>query len=349
MRIVVANTLVPFVRGGAEDSADRLVAALRAAGHEVQPVAVPFRWYPAEETLNHMLACGLLDVTVWQGGDVDLFIGLRFPAYLMPHPRKRIWLYHEYRAAYSLWGHPVGDLAADPMGACIREAIVAADRKAFGACMGVYSISRNVALRLEHHLGVRAEVLYHPPDDAEKFRCGEDGGYWYFPSRICGYKRQALALEAVAAVPGARLVFSGMPDTPGALDALLRRVEELGVEDRVRWVGHVSAEQKLALYAGARGVLFPPLDEDYGFVTLEGMLASKPVITCADSGGPLEFIRDGEEGLVVEASEEALAGAVARLEGDPGLAARMGRAGRARYEEMGIGWERVLGALAAGV
>ena len=40
----------------------------------------------------------------------------------------------------------------------------------------------------------------------------------------------------------------------------------------------------------ALGVIFPPLDEDYGYVTLEAMLAAKPVITCTDSGGPLEFV-----------------------------------------------------------
>ena len=46
-------------------------------------------------------------------------------------------------------------------------------------------------------------------------------------------------------------------------------------------------------YAHSLGVIFPAVDEDYGYVTLEAMLSSKPVITCADSGGPLEFVVDG--------------------------------------------------------
>jgi len=46
-------------------------------------------------------------------------------------------------------------------------------------------------------------------------------------------------------------------------------------------------------------VVFPPFDEDLGYVTLEAMLAAKPVITCNDSGGPMEFVRDRENGLLV--------------------------------------------------
>ena len=48
----------------------------------------------------------------------------------------------------------------------------------------------------------------------------------------------------------------------------------------------MTEEEKRALYAHAVGVLFPPVDEDYGYVTLEAMLASKPLITCTDSGAP---------------------------------------------------------------
>ncbi len=53
-------------------------------------------------------------------------------------------------------------------------------------------------------------------------------------------------------------------------------------------------------YAHALGVIYPPTDEDYGYVTLEAMLAAKPVITCTDSGGPLEFVTNDETGLIAE-------------------------------------------------
>jgi glycosyltransferase involved in cell wall biosynthesis len=65
---------------------------------------------------------------------------------------------------------------------------------------------------------------------------------------------------------------------------------QLDIEPRVEWLGQ-SQRKKRALYAHTLGVIFPPVDEDYGYVTLEAMLASKPLITCTDSGAPLEFVQ----------------------------------------------------------
>jgi len=75
-------------------------------------------------------------------------------------------------------------------------------------------------------------------------------------------------------------------------------------------------------------------------VTLEAFLARKPVVTARDSGGPLEFVIDGVNGLVCEPSPEALADAISRLDGDRGLAASLGDAGcdRARL----VTWDGVV-------
>jgi glycosyltransferase involved in cell wall biosynthesis len=91
--------------------------------------------------------------------------------------------------------------------------------------------------------------------------------------------------------------------------------------------------------------VFPPVDEDYGYVTLEAMLASKPVITCSDSGGPLEFVRDGETGLVAEPTAAALAAAMDRVWASRAVAARWGEAGRELYDRQGISWARVVSTL----
>ena len=111
MRVVIATVQVPFVRGGAEILADQLLNALRSEGHEAEIVAVPFKWYPAERILDHMLACRLLDVTESTGTPIDRLIGLKFPAYFMPHPHKVLWLLHQHRTAYDLWDHPLSDLS----------------------------------------------------------------------------------------------------------------------------------------------------------------------------------------------------------------------------------------------
>ena len=83
---------VPFIRGGAEVHAEGLRDALRRFGHEAEILAIPFKWYPPEKILDHMLACQLLDVSEVAGTPVDRVIGLKFPAYLIPHPNKVLWI-----------------------------------------------------------------------------------------------------------------------------------------------------------------------------------------------------------------------------------------------------------------
>jgi len=52
LRIAVVRPQVPFVRGGAEITADRLVTELRERGHETDLVTVPFKWYPGVRVLT---------------------------------------------------------------------------------------------------------------------------------------------------------------------------------------------------------------------------------------------------------------------------------------------------------
>ena len=71
----------------------------------------------------------------------------------------------------------------------------------------------------------------------------------------------------------------------------------------------------MRLLARCLGVVFTPYDEDYGYVTLESFLASKPVITCTDSGGPVELVEDGVSGWVTEPDPRSVAEAIDRLGG----------------------------------
>ena len=96
----------------------------------------------------------------------------------------------------------------------------------------------------------------------------------------------------------------------------------------------------MRLYADALAVIYVPFDEDYGYVTLEGFLAAKPVVTARDSGGPLEFVSDGTNGFVCDPDPTAIAAAVARLAADRPLAERLGRAGERTARA--ITWDGVI-------
>jgi glycosyltransferase involved in cell wall biosynthesis len=122
---------------------------------------------------------------------------------------------------------------------------------------------------------------------------------------------------------------------------------KLRVHNRAEGVGEVNEPEKRELYARARAVVYPPIDEDYGYVTLEAMLASKPLIVCDDSGGPLEFVRHEETGLIAEPQATSLAKAFDRVWRDGTTAKRWGEAGRALYKEMDITWPHVVRKLLA--
>lgn len=343
MRILIATTHVPFIRGGAEVHAEGLRDALLAAGHEAEIVAVPFKWYPPEKVLDHMLACRLLDLTEVMGTRVDLMIGLKFPAYLIPHPRKVLWILHQFRTAYDLWDHELGDLIFRADGAKVRDAIRAADRRLIPEARRVFANSANVAARLKHYCGIDAAPLYHPPPDAESFYTEQAGDFLFFPSRLCLPKRQALVLEALAHTRRpVRVKFAGSADQPSYARELVNLAHKMRVHDRVEWLGQISDSQKLDLYAKCLAVVYPPLDEDYGYVTLEAMLAAKPVITCDDSGGPLEFVRNKETGLICAADAKQLGGVFDVVWDDRQRAKAWGESGRELYHSMNISWSGVI-------
>ena len=163
------------------------------------------------------------------------------------------------------------------------------------------------------------------------------------PSRINQTKRQQLAIEALRYTKSnVKLVLLGKADNDGVMAELKRAIQEYHAEKKVEFIGFVSHKEKLDLYAKARAVLFIPKDEDYGYITLEAMAASKAVITAKDSGGPLEFVTDGETGLICEPEAKALAKAMDRVTTSAALADEMGRAGKTRLAEMNISWDHVV-------
>jgi glycosyltransferase involved in cell wall biosynthesis len=122
--------------------------------------------------------------------------------------------------------------------------------------------------------------------------------------------------------------------------ALERLAVECGVHDRVTIKGHIDGDALVSLYAGALAVIYAPYDEDYGYVTLEAFLSSKPVVTCSDSGGTLEFVVDGENGFVCAPAPESIGAALTTLAADRALAPRLGAAGLGRARQ--ITWDGVV-------
>jgi glycosyltransferase involved in cell wall biosynthesis len=119
-----------------------------------------------------------------------------------------------------------------------------------------------------------------------------------------------------------------------------RLAAELGVTDRVDFLGTVDDDALVRLYRDTLAVLYPPFDEDFGYVTLEAFLARKPVVTASDSGGPIEFVVDGVNGFISAPDPAPLAAAINALASDRRRAAALGDAGYTRARQ--ITWDGVI-------
>jgi len=344
MKILIVTSGDPFVRGDAETAADGLRKALVEAGHQAELIVIPFRDYPARSIPDQMLACRLLDLTESCGARIDRMIGLKFPAYLIPHPNKVIWLLHQHRAAYELWGHPVsGSLIDCADGVVVRDAIRQADCELIPEAGTLYTQSQNVSSRLQRGSGITADVLYHPPADADCFHKGSAGDYLLFPSPVRRANRQRLALQALAQCRERVVIrFAGESADPAEQTECANAIRKFKLGDRVQWLGTVPDDQKRELYAQCLGVVYPPVDEDYGYVTLEAMLSAKAVITCSDAGGPVEFVADRRTGFVTDPTPQSLAQAMDMLWADRRCAGTLGDAGRDQYQDLRISWPNVV-------
>jgi glycosyltransferase involved in cell wall biosynthesis len=336
--VLVCEARVPLVEGGAELHVRSLVEQLRRRGFETELVSIPFKWQPKAEILAHAAAWRLIDLSECNGRPIDRVIATKFPSYFVRHPHKVTWLIHQYRAAYELCGTPYSDFDHLEGDVALRRALLELDTQMLRESRRIFTNARNTAARLERFNGVSAEPLYHPPQLAGRIRSGPYGDYVLTVGRLETVKRADLVVAAMRYVDApVRLVIVG--------DGTQRRnvevaAEQLGVSDRIRFAGTVDTEDLLGLYAGALAVVYPPFDEDFGYVTLEAFLARKPVITAGDSGGPLEFVEHDVNGAICEPTAEAMAAAVNRYAADRRLAQAHGEAGHARASL--VTWDGVI-------
>lgn len=335
MKVLVVNNAAPFVRGGAEELADNLVRELNATrGVESELLRLPFSWSPTERLVEEILIHRSLRLY-----NADRVIALKFPAYLVPHARKTLWLLHQFRQAYDLGdaGQGLGDAGREGE---IKRAVRAADDACFRDCRAILCNSPVTRDRLERYNGVRGEVLYPPLNDAALFTGGEPGGYVFAGGRVAPGKRQHLLVEAMAQVkaPG-RLVIAGPPETPDYADRLRALVAEHDLGGRVELAFGFHPRETIAAWVnGAAACAYLPYDEDsLGYVTMEAFAAGKPVLTTTDSGGLLEMVGDAT-GAVVEPQVEPIAAALDRLLAEPGRTAALGRAAKADWDARGLDW-----------
>ena len=342
MRALVVTSDVPLVEGGHRVIARSLVRALHDLDHAAEVLTTPQNRFGRQ--LSAYLATWLTDVGVTGDGQpVDVVISLRFPSYAVRHPRHVVWLNHRMREYYDLWDSFRADLGL--RGRLVerlrRLALHGLDRRFLGGSRKGFAQSQTIRSRLARWGGIKAEVLY-PPAPQRPYRCDGYDGAVLSVARLQPLKRNALLLRAVAETPGLSARIAGEGPEAARLRGLSGKLQ---ISDRVRFLGRLSEAELVDEYARCSAVWYGAQAEDYGLVTLEAYSASKPVITCVDSGGPAELVVNGETGFVVQPESAAVAAALQQVTG-PEVAAVLGDAGLAVAQQHS--WEGAVKRLLGG-
>ena len=344
-RVAVVTSTPLFVEGGHLVMARALVEAFRASGHDAELVLTPQNRFGRQGAAY--LAAWLTDVGMGHNSHrIDEVVSLRYPSFAVRHPNHVCWLNHTMREYYDQW-----DAFSAPLSwkgrikeGTRRTLIHAADRYLLTKNVRrVFALSGAVKARLERWGHIASEVMYPPPPQRE-YRCEAYGDYIFAVSRLAPLKRLSLLIEALAApeAAGIRCVIAGEGEEHTVLEhAIVTR----GLASRVKLIGRIDERQLLDHLAQCRAVCFPPYDEDYGFVTVEAFASGKPVITCTDSGGPAELVRNNENGKVCAPRPGELAIALREVMENSPLAERLGKAAFQQVSNMT--WERAVKRLLA--
>jgi glycosyltransferase involved in cell wall biosynthesis len=247
-------------------------------------------------------------------------------------------------------------LTADPaFERARRRGIVGGDvdefqRDGSGVAVRLLRLARDVELRHAAHVftpsaylreltlswGVdsdRVSVLPNPAPQLPALRARDElrrsfdvsGPTLAFAGRLTAQKSLRVALEAVDAAEGVTLLIAGEGDQRPALE---RDVAELGLTERVRFLGALPRERVVELFAAADASILSSTWENFPHTVVEALAAGTPVIATA-TGGVGEVVHDGENGLLVPLGDsKALGAAVRRYFEDEELRRRL-RAGAA--------------------
>ena len=157
-----------------------------------------------------------------------------------------------------------------------------------------------------------------------------DEGYLLYLGRLSSEKGVEYAIRALTSAPSARLKVAGKPEGT-YYDSLRVLVRELGLEERVEFIGLVAGEAKLAAVDGARALVCPSVwFENMPNVILEANARSKPVVVF-DVGCMRELVLESMTGLVTPLGDvRELGVAMERIATDDYLARRLGEAAHER-------------------
>ena len=330
--------------GGAEVHCFEIFKRLAADGDDVTLLASGFPGASAEERVD--------GVRVVRLGNRFTYYAKVYPAYrrlrAVTPPDVVVEDLNKFPFFARLWvaeplvvfvHHLLGSTAFRQVAVPIATATYLAERLVPRLYRGVPVIAVSPSTRDELIAGgLRADDIHMIPNgvDHERYRPG-DGTRMSTPTvlalgRVEPYKRTERLVDAVAALPGVRLVVAGVGT---GFEAVRARVAACGVADRVELRGFIDEDEKIRLLQSAHVLATVSEKEGWGLTVLEAAACGTPAVA-TDVPGLRDAVRHEETGLLVPRDDAAaLVAALRRLIEDAALRERLGQEARryaARFE-----------------
>lgn len=294
MKVLIANTREPFIFGGAEILENDLEKKLIQLGHQVDKFIIPFDHSNLESVADQVAFARNVQIP-----NTDLVIGMRYPAYLVQHQNKVIWLVHQYRQMYDLLGTSHSPYTTDPATLKKIHEMVKIDQISLLEAQKVFTISDLVTQRLSSYLGIKGKTLNLPPRDSLHISNSDTKEtrkeFLLLPGRINRMKRQHLFIEALMETrTPIKLLIAGKSEDEKYLDQMKKFVHHNNLSERVKFDIRFLPESDLGVLTNeAIGVGYAPLDEDaYGLVTIEAYQRSRICLTLSDSGQVASLVKN---------------------------------------------------------
>ena len=315
--------------GGAETAFVDMCLALHEAGEDI---AVVTRKNPAREA--RLRAGGLTVHTLPFGGLVDIFTTLRMRKIIRefkPHivqtwmsraaQRTPRWSASEGIPRYLVVSRLGGYYKASHFGQTDYYSTITPDIRR-------HLIEAGIAEQKIRHINNFAELETEGvAADRAALQTPADATVLLALGRLHKAKALDVLLQAVSQVPDVYLWIAGEGPDREPLEGLCHK---LGLDDRVRFLGW--RDDRAALFAAADICVFPSRYEPFGTVFVQAWAQRVPLVTTA-ADGPRQYVRDGEDGLMVPVDDVgALAAAIRRVVDDGDLRTRLTESGFRRYQ-----------------
>lgn len=371
---VVGPSPIPYTIGGAENLMWGLCNQInQLTEHQAELIKVPTKEHSFWDLIDSYYQFYKLDLSHF-----DMIITSKYPSWMVQHDNSICWMMHTLRGLYDTY-HLMNlpetiESSNDAVNKILNYMRINSNPQNLDTFFAMlYELRKNESIPKEyfsfpgpfirnivHYMdsfGLRRQKRHYAISDTVKKRkdyfpdgvsvktvypptvlkdCAVDKyEYIFMISRLDGPKRIDMLIKAMKHVKSdVKLLIAGTGPEREKLEALAEG------DERIHFLGFVRDAEVETYYANCLAVPYFPYDEDYGYITVEAMLHKKPVITTKDSGGPTEFVINGETGFVTEFEEKAIASCLDFYVKNPEEAKRHGE--KAYETVTGISWEKTV-------